>query len=359
MAVKRPAGEPTHATEVVAKAAKTSIKVLDNAEFWSRMKDARQRTNPDGHFLTAMYSSLVDGIVTDPDLMIVPLDDHAFVRGHAVFDTATLSQGCVYRLGIHLDRLFASARDARLKLPFGDSEEENRTRITDIVCATCVASGRKDGSIRYFLSAGPGNFNFTSAGCEPSFYCVVYGALMGGFDFKAIKETTMRISEVPMKPPLLARVKSNNYMLNCITGMEAQKKGGTFGIAIRDDDTVAEGCVVNCACITKDRVLLTPQFGDILSGTTIRKAMALVQANLVGDGKPLQAVRQEIVPLTTLKAAEEVMLMGGDTHLWPVSHIDGEPVGRGIAGPVAKQIYELLLQDANTESSEDHIKLHY
>jgi len=28
---------------------------------------------------------------------VLPLDDHAIVRGHAVFDTCTLASGCVYR----------------------------------------------------------------------------------------------------------------------------------------------------------------------------------------------------------------------------------------------------------------------
>merc|ERR1719356_870860 len=104
-----------------------------------------------------------------------------------------------------------------------------------------------------------------------------------------------------MKPPLLARVKSNNYMLNCITAIEAQKKGGRYGILIRDDDTVAEGCVVNCVCVTNDGVMLTPAFGDILSGTTVRKAMELAKAFLVGEKGLLREVRQEVVPLTTVK----------------------------------------------------------
>ncbi|MGE5303417.1 MAG: aminodeoxychorismate lyase, partial [Alphaproteobacteria bacterium] len=46
----------------------------------------------------AMYSSLIGGIVTDPGLMVLPLDDHMVHRGHAVFDTATLTHGMLYQL---------------------------------------------------------------------------------------------------------------------------------------------------------------------------------------------------------------------------------------------------------------------
>lgn len=357
MTLKR-APAPAADSDPSCKAAKTMLQVLDHNTFFQRSQAARQRTNPNGHFLSAMYSSLVDGIVTDPELMVLPLDDHAIVRGHAIFDTASLSKGRVYRLGIHLDRLFASARDARLKLPFGEGgEEENRQRMTDIICQTCVASGKKDGNIRYWLSAGPGNFGFTSSGCEPAFYCVVYGSVRG-ISVSCISEVTIRLSAVPMKPPLLARIKSNNYMLNCLTAMEAQSHGGKFGIMIRDDDTVAEGAVANCAVVTADGVFLTPPFHDILAGTTVRKAMDLAKKNLLGEGGLLREVRQEVLPLTTLRSASEVLMMAGDTSLLSVIKLDGQQVGEGVAGPVGKKLFQLILEDLEN-GEEDHIQLVY
>src|SRR5574340_156145 len=64
----------------------------------------------------AMYSSVLGGIVTDPALMVLPLDDHMVHRGHAVFDTATLTHGMMYQLEPHLDRLIQSAEGARIPL---------------------------------------------------------------------------------------------------------------------------------------------------------------------------------------------------------------------------------------------------
>src|SRR6187551_3813257 len=66
----------------------------------------------------AMYSSVLGGIVTDPALMVLPLDDHMVHRGHAVFDTAALTNGMLYQLDPHLDRLIRSAEGARIPLPF-------------------------------------------------------------------------------------------------------------------------------------------------------------------------------------------------------------------------------------------------
>lgn len=331
--------------------------VLTRDDWFARAKAARERRNPTGPPIWAMYSSLVDGILLDPELMVLPLDDHAFVRGHAVFDTATLCNGRVYRLDIHLTRLFKSASDARLTLPFGPSEEENRKRMTDIVCRLCVASGRRDASIRFWLSAGPGNFGFTPAGCEAAFYCVLFGARAPpSAKLTAIDEVTVR--SVPMKPPLLAELKSNNYMLNCLTAMDAQDRGGRLGILLHEDDTIGEGPFMNCAFVTKERVLLTPPFTGILPGTTVRRAMELARSKLLGKEGLLSDVRQEPVPLEVAKEAVEVMFFGGDTKCLPVGRWDGQIVGDGEVGPVAAELDRLLKEDA-ANGDEEHIQLAY
>jgi hypothetical protein len=80
--------------------------------------------------------------VTDPALMQVPLDDHMVHRGHAVFDTASLVDGRIYRMEPHLDRLFFSASRARIKLPF------SRERMREVIEQTCSASGQTTASVR-------------------------------------------------------------------------------------------------------------------------------------------------------------------------------------------------------------------
>ena len=51
-------------------------------------------------------------------LYTIPIDDHAIVRGHAVFDTTTVVQGYLYRHRVHVDRFFESASKAGLSLEF-------------------------------------------------------------------------------------------------------------------------------------------------------------------------------------------------------------------------------------------------
>src|SRR4249919_1170044 len=92
---------------------KTAILTTEKALACLRQSVHAKATN-----FYAMYSSVLGGIVTDPALMVLPLDDHMVHRGHAVFDTATLTHGRLYQLDPHLDRLIRSADGARIALPF-------------------------------------------------------------------------------------------------------------------------------------------------------------------------------------------------------------------------------------------------
>jgi 4-amino-4-deoxychorismate lyase len=117
----------------------------------------------------AMYSSVLGGIVTDPALMVLPLDDHMVHRGHAVFDTATLTHGMLYQLDPHLDRLILSATGARIALPFP------REHLRQIILETAAASHQRDASVRYWLSAGPGGYGLGPAECVgSSFYVIIF-----------------------------------------------------------------------------------------------------------------------------------------------------------------------------------------
>ena len=72
-------------------------RVLTRTEVLARLDE--RRTPAAGTAMLAMFNSYLGGVVTDPALMALPLDDHLVHRGHGVFDTATLANGRLYRLG--------------------------------------------------------------------------------------------------------------------------------------------------------------------------------------------------------------------------------------------------------------------
>ena len=329
-------------------------RILSAAEAVERM--AARRHAKRGCY--AMFSSYLGGVVTDPTVMTVPLDDHMVHRGHGVFDTCSLVNGRLYRLGIHIDRLLASAKGARLRVPW------SRDDLIQMVADTAAASGARNGIVRYWLTAGPGGFSFMPAECEePCFYCVVLDPMGfgdAGFDpmRDGFREATVR--ETPMKPPLLAQIKSNNYLLNVLTHLEAADGGGTFGIIVDDDGYIAEACVLNVASVSHDGIFVTPPFEGILHGTTMRRLLDLARGPLTDDGL-LTGVEQRPLRADEARAGAELIMSGGDTHVFPVVELDGAPIGTGKVGPVATRLHNLITTETATATGppEDFIEVHY
>src|SRR5689334_3722487 len=147
----------------------TSFHILNAAEVVSRLEALRAR-QPVKY--SAFYSSQLGGIVTDPALMVIPFDDHMVHRGHGIFDTAGIVNGKIYDLDAHLDRFLKSAERSKLALP------GSRDEMRDIVIRTTAASGRRDGSIRYWISSGPGSLELSpAAGAEPGFFVMIFPGL--------------------------------------------------------------------------------------------------------------------------------------------------------------------------------------
>ena len=348
----------THGSTVTSSEPSASVRpaqrILSATEAVERM--AAKREGKRGCY--AMFSSYLGGVVTDRALMTVPLDDHMVHRGHGVFDTCSLVNGRLYRLGIHIDRLLASAEGARLNVPW------TRDDLIQMVTDTAASSGARNGIVRYWLTAGPGGFSFMPAECEePCFYCVVLDPMSfgsGGFDPMRDGFHEATVSETPMKPPLLAQIKSNNYLLNVLTHLEAADGGGTFGIIVDEDGFIAEACVLNVCSVSHDGVLVTPPFEGILHGTTMRRLLELARGPLCDD-ELLRDVQQRPLRAAEARAGAELIMTGGDTHVFPVVEWDGAPIGDGKVGPVAKRLHEIIEAEtvAGGGSPDDFIEVQY
>jgi len=292
----------------------------------------------------AMYSSVLGGIVTDPALMVLPIDDHMVHRGHAVFDTAILAQGMLYQLDQHLERFLSSAEMARIPLPFSSQ------RLRQIIIDTAAASRRRDASVRYWLSAGPGGFGLAPSECVGgSFYVMIFTGenYPDSFYKEGLKVVT---STVPIKPPFFARVKSTNYLPNVLVVLEAKDRGADNGIFIDERGMVAESSNMNVAFVTKDRVFRHPPFDAILSGITVQRLLHLAR-RLVEQGDLRDIVIAD-VSVEEGRACQEMMLIGSSIKVAPVVRWDGQPIGDGRPGPIAGKLLALWHEDVRAASDQ-------
>jgi 4-amino-4-deoxychorismate lyase len=288
----------------------------------------------------AFYSSQLGGVVTDPALMVIPFDDHMVHRGHGIFDTAGLVDGKIYDLEAHLDRFLLSAERSRLRLP-GTREE-----IRDIIVKTTAVSGRRDGSIRYWLSSGPGNLDLTPvAGASPGFFVMVFAGL--SYPERWFTEgLRVMTTTYPIKAPLYAITKATNYLPNVLMQMEAKEAGFDNGVFVDADGHVGESSNMNVAFVTRDAVLAHPKFDHILSGCTSLRLLEL--ANVLRDQGLLKGVEVRDIPVADARASREMLLLGSSVKVAPIVQWDGQAIGDGRPGPVAKALLRLLDEDMRT-----------
>ncbi len=286
---------------------------------------------------SAFYSSQLGGVVTDPALMVIPFDDHMVHRGHGIFDTAGIVNGKIYDLEAHLDRFVKSAERSKLKLPC--SREEMR----DTIIKTTAASGRKDGSIRYWLSSGPGSLDLMPAvGAEPGFFVMIFPGLVYPEKWKT-EGVRVMTTTYPIKPPLYAITKTTNYLPNVLMQMEAKEAGFDNGVFIDHDGHVGESSNMNVAFVGKDGVMVHPTFDHILSGCTSLRLLELAR-QLVTQGL-IKDVRVAHVTLKDALAANEMLLIGSSVRVAGIVQWDSHTIGNGKPGPVAAALLELLEED--------------
>ena len=291
--------------------------------------------------------------------MVVPFDDHMVHRGHGVFDTAHVCDGRCHLLDRHLARFERSMRSAKLNPPAGQSLASMR----DTILATIAASGLRDAQVRYYAGAGPGGFALSHDECvDSTFYVTVVAGRAAPDPMKGVSVVT---SDVPIKPPRFATVKSVNYLPNAMVVADAHERGADYGVWMTERGFVGEGPSMNLAIVEtlpdSSRVFVTPPTADVLAGCTVSRAMELIaRAAAAPDGVlahlGVRDARHEDITVERAKSADEVMLVGSVIWCQPVVSWDGEEVGtgraRGRAGPCALALHEALLADFRDDESE-------
>ncbi|PIA42673.1 hypothetical protein AQUCO_02000251v1, partial [Aquilegia coerulea] len=325
----------------------SDVPILSSTEVFERLKEDREKRKSSQEFL-AMYSSVFGGITTDPTTMVIPIDDHMVHRGHGVFDTAAIMDGYLYELDQHIDRFLRSASMAKIPLPF------NRETIRNILIQTVSASKVRRGSLRYWLSVGPGDFNLSPSDCKQSALYAIVIQYLTALEREGVKVST---STVPIKPPQFATMKNVNYLPNVLSKMEAEEKGGFAAIWLDEDGYIAEGPNMNVAFVTKENELLMPSFDKILSGCTARRVLSLSEL-LVREGK-LSGIRVGNVTMEEGKKACEMMLIGSGILVRPVLQWDEQIIGDGKEGPVAQALMDLVLEDMKSGPSDVRVAVPY
>ncbi|NQT92752.1 MAG: aminotransferase class IV [Lentisphaerae bacterium] len=285
----------------------------------------------------AMYSSVYGGIVTDPVLMMVPVDDHVVHRGDGVFETLKCVEGGIYNLQAHLDRLRNSA--AALGYPDTAVTED----IEELIAGTVVTGGRKNCSIRVLLSRGPGSLGVNPSDCPDSQLYIVASRLKASFMESHPEGATAISSSVLPKQAFLAGVKSCNYIHNVLMKKEAADRGVDFVLGFDEDGFLTESATENAGIVTRSGELVFPDGERLLKGTTMTRVSILAAEQAGGD--LLAGTTHGRIARDDIENAAEALIVGTTPDVTAMVELDGVSVGGGTPGQVQALLNRLLKED--------------
>src|SRR5579872_1399183 len=142
-----------------------TIPMIDESNFIQAIESQK---NPFFEDYYAFYSSWLGGIIKNPRLMLLPLDDHMVHRGDGIFEGIKSVNRSVYLMKEHVERLFDSDKKISLDLSF------DREHVKDMILETLKVANQNNAMIRVFISRGPGNFSVNPYdSIAPQLYIIV------------------------------------------------------------------------------------------------------------------------------------------------------------------------------------------
>ena len=270
--------------------------------------------------------------LVDPDEPILHVDDEAFLRSRAAFETTRVYGGRPFKLEEHLARLAGSA--ARVEIGRIDTEE-----LARLATLALEASGAPDAMLRLFVTPG------RDGSGSPTQVAMV-STLPEGLD--ELRERGIRLVSIQLgldpalrasSPWLLGGVKSTSYAVNMAAEAEARRRGADDAVFLGSGDVVLEGPVTN-VWWRYDDVLYTPALElGILAGVT--RATLVEQAGAAG-----YEVREGVFPLEHMAKANEAFTSSSIREVMPVVELDERPIGDGAPGPFARELQQALRREA-------------
>jgi len=283
----------------------------------------------------------IDGrFVSDKEAKI-SVFDHGFLYGDGVFEGIRVYGGRIFKLREHIDRLYQSAKAILLTIPLSPKEME------DVTIKTVRQNKLRDAYIRLIVSRGEGDLGLDPRKCpKPSIICIAHKIALypEGIYKKGLSLITLStVRNIPQA--VNAQIKSLNYLNNILAKIEATTAGVNDGVMLNEKGYVAECTGENIFIIEGKELSTPPCYVGTLKGITRGLVLEL------GENLGLKA-GEKVFTRYDIYNASECFLTGTAAQIVPVVKIDGRKIGKGLPGPITKQLIERFKELTHREGVE-------
>ena len=269
--------------------------------------------------------------------------DQGFIFGDAIFDTLTVSNGYIFKINEHLDRLYKSAKAVDINIPC------DRKKLTNIMIETVKKTRLKDAYLKCIVTRGVNEKPVMGKGDVSNSTIVVFAVPpVSIIDSKKINMGVNLISTSIKRAPfetLDPRIKSTNYLPNMLMRRQAIASGADEALSYDQNGYITEAGAANIFLVhystspTKNIVVYTPDQG-ILEGITRNTVFDIVEKNNLGECLKKNLTRYDVF------TSDEIFLTSTAGGIFPVVAVDNIVIGNGKPGKITKIIvdnyYEIL-----------------
>jgi D-alanine transaminase len=259
----------------------------------------------------------------------ISIFDRGLLFGDGVYEVATVVQGRLLDADRHLVRLDRSlaAIGCLNPLPL--------TRWLAVLQQLVEANALREGLVYLQVTRGAAERDFAfPAAATPTHFAFARAKRL--LNDPAAGGVSVRV--VPDQRWARCDIKST-AMLAQVLAKQAAREAGAFEAMMHDGGVVTEGSSSNLWIVQQGTLVTRPVSHDILAGITRDVVLELAQER----GLPVS-----LRPFTVddARAAEECLMTSATSFVLPVVSIDGQPVGSGTPGPVARLLREAYIERA-------------
>lgn len=255
--------------------------------------------------------------------------DRGFLFGDSVYEVIPVYHGRPFRLNEHLDRLNYSL--AAIQLNSGVSHAQWSTIVQRVI--ELNRYGHQSLYVQVTRGAAASRDHAFPEGITPT-VLVVSSSLNPPSEH--VLTGTQTLSAICLEDIRWSRcdIKSTSLLANVLLRQQAMRVGADEAILIRQGE-LTEGAVSNIFIVKGGIVFTPPKSHWVLGGITRDLLIELMAQHHI-------ECRQTRVSETELRGADEIWLSSSSRELAPITKLDDQPVGTGLAGPLWKKVAGLF-----------------
>jgi D-alanine transaminase len=256
----------------------------------------------------------------------VHIEDRGYQFADGVYEVCEVNGCRLVDVTRHLARLARSLAELRIRAPMADAA------LVQIMREVVRRNRVRDGMIYLQVTRGVARRDhvFPAAEVPPALVMTA----RSGDPAAATRTAEQGVGVITVPENRWARVdiKSVGLLPNVLAKEQAKQAGAKEAWFVDADGYVTEGGSTNAWIVTDAGVLVTrPADAGILRGITRSVVLEVADA----DGITVEERRFSVAEA---KAAREAFITAATTLVMPVVRIDGEPVGDGKPGPLARKL---------------------